>query len=121
MMTWLFELLGPYVLQATSLIFTFLETQLCISLFARNLKPRRFFFLRVVFFDALGIALFYGLAVYNTHADTLSARLLCYFTITVFCLLFTVGIFQGSIEDVLIVFCSGEAAHQIVGKLYPLL
>ena len=121
MMTWLFELLGPYVLQATSLIFTFLKTQLCISLFARNLKRRRFFLLRIVFFDALGVALFYGLAVYNTHAGTLAARLLCYFTITVFCLLHTVGIFQGSIEDVLIVFCSGEAAQQLTEKLYPLL
>lgn len=121
MTMWLFELLGPYVLQATSLIFTFLKTQLCISLFARNLKRRQFFLLRIVFFDALGIALFYGLAVYNTHADTLSARLLCYFTITVFCLLYTVGIFRGSIEDILIVFCSGEAAQQLTEKLYPLL
>lgn len=121
MMTWLFDLLGPYVLQASSLIFNFLETQLCISLFARNLKPRRFFFLRIVFYESLGLALFYGLAIYNTNAGTLAARLLCYFTITVFCLIYTVGIFHGSIEDILIVFCSGEAAHQIVGKLYPLI
>lgn len=116
----LFVLLGPYMWEGTGLIFTFLETQLCISLFARCLKPRRFFFLRILFFEALGLALFYGLAVYNTHAGTLGARVLCYFAITVYCLAYTVGIFQGSVEDTLIVFCSGEAAQQIVGKLYPL-
>lgn len=121
MTTWLFELLGPYVLQATSLIFTFLQTQLCISLFARHLKRRRFFLLRIVFFDALGVALFYGLAVYNTLASTLTARLFCYFAITIFCLVYSFCVFRGSIEDILIVFCSGEAAHQITGKLYPLL
>lgn len=120
-MTWLFDLLGPYVWQATSLIFTFLKTQLCISLFARNLKLRRFFFLRILFFEALGLALFYGLAVYNTHAGTLAARLLCYFAITAFCLAYTIGTFRGSIEDILIVFCSGEAAQQLVEKLYPLI
>ena len=120
MMNRLFALLGPYMWEGTGLIFTFLETQLCISLFSRCLKPRRFFFLRILFFEALGLALFYGLAVYNTHAGTLGARVLCYFAITVYCLAYTVGIFQGSIEDTLIVFCSGEAAHQIVGKLYPL-
>ena len=121
MMTWFFELLGPYVWQGTALILTFLKTQLCISLFARHLKPRRLFLLRILFFEALGLALFYGLAVYNTHAGTLAARLLCYFSITAFCLIYTVGTFCGSIEDILIVFCSGEAAHQLVEKLYPLI
>lgn len=121
MMNHLFSLLGPYVREGTGLIFTFFETQLCISLFARNLKRRRFFFLRILFFQLLGIALFYGLAIYNTHTATLGSRLLSYLAITAFCLVYTIGIFRGSIEDILIVFCSGEAAHQVVGKLYPLI
>ena len=121
MMNHLFSLLGPYVREGTGLIFTFFETQLCISLFARNLKRRRFFFLRILFFQLLGIALFYGLAIYNTHTATLGSRLLSYLAITAFCLVYTIGIFQGSLEDTLIVFCSGEVTHQLVGKLYPLI
>lgn len=115
------EILGPYSMEGFSLILTYLETQLCVSLFARNLKPRRFFLLRVLFFDVLGITLFYSLAVYNTHAGTLLARVLCYLAITAYCLLFTAGIFSGKVEDFFIVFCSGEAAHQLVGKFIPLL
>lgn len=121
MMNHLFSLLGPYVREGTGLIFTFFETQLCVCLFARKLERRRFFFLRILFFQVLGIALFYGLAIYNTHTATLGSRLLCYLAITAFCLVYTISIFRGSIEDILIVFCSGEAAHQITGKLYPLL
>lgn len=117
----LLGLLGPYAMQGFSLISTFLETQLCISLFARNLRLRRFFLLRILFFDILGITLFYTLAIYNTHAGTMTARVLCYLAITAFCLLYTVGIFSGKAEDFLIVFCSGEAAHQFVSKLYPLI
>lgn len=121
MMIKIFTLLGPYAMEASSLLLTFLETQLCISLFARNLKRRRFFLLRILFFEALGISLFYGLAIYNTHAGTLLSRLLCYLAITAYCLLYTIGIFHGSLEDTLIVFCSGEVTHQLVGKLYPLI
>lgn len=121
MMTLLRALPPAYTYQAISLIFTFLQTQLCISLFARHLKRRQFFFLRILFFQVLGIALFYGLAIYNTHTATLGSRLLSYLAITAFCLVYTIGIFRGSIEDILIVFCSGEAAHQVVGKLYPLI
>ena len=121
MMTLLRCLPSAYTYQAAGLIFTFLETQLCISLFARHLKRRQFFFLRVLFFGALGLPLFYGLAIYSTLSGTLTARLLCYFAITVFCLVYSICVFHGSIEDILIVFCSGEAAHQITGKLYPLL
>ena len=121
MMTLLRALPPAYTYQAISLIFTFLQTQLCISLFARHLKRRQFFFLRVLFFSALGLPLFYGLAIYSTLTGTLTARLFCYFAITVFCLVYSFCVFHGSIEDILIVFCSGEAAHQITGKLYPLL
>lgn len=121
MMTLLRYLPPAYTYQAISLIFTFLQTQLCISLFARHLKRRQFFFLRVLFFCALGLPLFYGLAIYSTLSGTLTARLFCYFAITVFCLVYSFCVFRGSIEDILIVFCSGEAAHQITGKLYPLL
>lgn len=78
MMNHLFSLLGPYVREGTGLIFTFFETQLCVCLFARKLERRRFFFLRILFFQVLGIALFYGLAIYNTHTATLGSRLLCY-------------------------------------------
>ena len=49
MMRKIFTLLGPYAMEASSLLLTFLETQLCISLFARNLKRRRFFLLRILF------------------------------------------------------------------------
>ena len=117
----IFSLLGPYAMEASSLLLTFLETQLCISLFARHLKRRQFFLLRILFFESLGIMLFYGLAIYNTHVGTLASRLLCYLAITAFCLLYTFGIFRGSPEDTLIVFCSGEVTHQLVGKLYPLI
>lgn len=120
-MSSIIEILGPYAMEGFSLTLTFLETQLCVSLFARNLRPRKFFFLRILFFEVLGITLFYGLAVYNTHAGTMTARVLCYLAITAYCLLYTGGIFAGKAEDFFIVFASGEAAHQFVGKLYPLL
>lgn len=120
-MSELLRLLGPYAMEGASLILTFLETQLCVSLFARNLKPRRFFWLRILFFEVLGIALFYGLAIFNTEVGTLGSRIICYLAITVFCFFYTIGTFSGSVEDIMIVFCSGEATHQMVGKLYPLL
>lgn len=115
------EILGPYTMESFSLILTFLETQLCVSLFAKNLQLRKFFVLRILFFEILGITLFYSLAVYNTHAGTMTARVLCYLAITAYCLLFTGGIFAGTAEDFFIVFASSEAAYQFVGKLYPLL
>lgn len=117
----IFTLLGPSVFDSFSLIMTFLETQLCIALFARHLGRRRHFFLRIGLMWVLGIVMSYGLGVIYFNYPAIWIRVLCYLAVTAYCLVFTYGCFQDNLEGVLLVVCAGTATYQVVNKLYPLI
>ena len=117
----LYSLMGPYTWEAFALGLTFLEAQICIMFFARVLKKGRLFPLRILVSLAVGFALALLLAVLKTTYDTLPVRVLCYLVINLTNLAFTMICFSDTVLNELLVFCSGSAAYQVTGKLYPLI
>ena len=121
MLDLLTRLLGRYTFESFSLVLTFVESQLCISLFASHLQKRVFFVLRLLLSELEGIVLCFLLAILNTEVNTLLVRVLCYLTITFFNIGFLAFCWQDSAEAVLLTFCAGMAAYQLTNKLYPLI
>ena len=120
MMDFIYNFLGPYTWEGFSLGLTFLETQICILFFGRILKRERGFSLRMGAGLILGFAFSCLLAVLKTTYDTLSVRVFCYISISLVNMAVTMLCYQDSIINELLVYCSGSAAFQIAGKLYPL-
>lgn len=121
MMDFIYNLFGPYTWECFALGLTFLETQLSIMFFARSLKKGAWFPLRILFSILLGFAFCLLLAVWKTVDNTLLVRIMCYFAITLFNLAITMVCYQDSMINELLVYCSGSAAYQVAGKLYPLI
>ncbi len=121
MSNWVYDILGAYTWQGYALILTFVESYVCIALFARRLDRRDFFALRVVLTLAEGVAVCFLLAIWYTEADSLSVRVICYLALSL--LNFTALRFcwKDSFEETMLAFCSGMAAYQFINKLYPLL
>lgn len=115
------ELFGPYVFEGMSLILTFLQSQICIFLFARKLERKDLFLFRAAFTLIAGICFCYTLAVLNTAFPLLAMRVLCYLLITLFNLGVTWLCYGDRAENILLAFCSGIAAYQLTNKLYPLI
>lgn len=120
-MSFLYSLFGPYTFQAFSLILTYLECQTCIFFFCRNLKHGKHFLLRLISSIVVSIACSAGLAVINTAVDTLAVRVICYLCLALLNLATTLFCFRDNTINELLGFCSGSAAHQVAGKLYPLI
>ena len=114
-------LLGAYAREGVSLILTFLESQLAISLFCNQLKKRYGFAIRIIMMLLFCIAASYFLAILNTERPSLSTRVLCYLLIDGLNLLFVFVCWEGRIEELLLAFSSGLAAYQVGNKFYPLL
>ena len=117
----LYSLMGPYTWEAFSLGLTFLEIQVCIFFFARVLKKGMLFPLRILLSLMIGLGLSLLLAVFKTTYDTLPVRVICYLAISLMNLAFTMICFSDTALNELLVFCSGSAAYQVTGKLYPLI
>ncbi len=112
---------SQFTFESISLIFTFLESQLAISLFCRRFPHRKPYVFRLVFAAAESIVLCYLLAIWNTLAGTLFVRVLCYLLICAINLGFLAFCWRGSAGETMIAFCSGLAAYQIGNKFFPLL
>ena len=121
MIDFIVGLLGKYTFEGFSLIRTFAATQLCVSLFAGRLRQRRYFFLRLAIAEVIGIAVCYFLAVLNTEVGTLAARVVCYLAIALMNFLFLFFSWDDSANELLLTYCSGLAAHQVIDKLYSLI
>ena len=121
MIDFLVGLLGNYTFESFSLILTFLEGQLCISMFCPRLRKRSFFALRIVIALLEGIILCYLLAIWNTEAGSLPVRVICYLVIILINLGFLAFCWDDSPEQLLMAFSSGTAAYQIGNKLFPLI
>lgn len=121
MMQFLYDFFGPYTWEAFALGLTFLETQISILFFARVLKKGALFPVRLSISFAAGIAVCCLLAIWKTNMDTLSVRVICYLLITFLNLVITLFCYRDSTANELLVFCSGSAAYQVAGKLYPLI
>ena len=120
-MDFIYNFLGPYTWEGFALGLTFLETQVCILFFGRVLKRDCWFSLRVGAGIILGFAFSCLLAVLKTTHDTLAVRVFCYLSISLVNMAVTMLCFQDSVINELLVYCSGSAAFQIAGKLYPLI
>lgn len=116
-----YNIMGPYTWEAFSLGLTFLEIQICIFFFARVLKKGRLFPLRILISLLAGLGLSLLLAVFKTTHDILSVRVFCYLAISLMNLAITMICFSDTVLNELLVFCSGSAAYQVTGKLYPLI
>ena len=121
MMDFFYNFLGPYTWEGFALGLTFLETQICILFFARVLKRDRWYPFRISISFLLGFAFSCLLAVWKTTCDTMTVRVLCYLTISLINMAVTTLCFRDSVINELLVYCSGSAAYQIAGKLYPLI
>lgn len=121
MMDYFYTVMGPYTWECFALSLTFLETQICIMFFARVLKKGEFFSLRLFLSFATGIVLCWILAIWKTYVDTLPVRVICYLIITFINLAVILISYRDTLANELLVFCSGSAAYQVAGKLYPLL
>ena len=113
--------LGPYTFQGINLINTFIQSFICIWLFAHRLGRKDFFSLRLAISLLEGSVLCYLLAIWYTEVDTLLVRVLCYSAITAFIFLTLLFCWKDNIDEKLLTFCSAVSAHWLVGKLYPLL
>ena len=120
-MNFIYSFLGPYTWEGFALGLTFLETQICIMFFARVLKKDRWFFARIVLSFVFGFGFSCLLAVLKTTIDTLPVRVFCYLAISLVNMVATMLCYQDSIINELLVYCSGSAAYQVAGKLYPLI
>ena len=115
------SILGKYVFDGFSLILTFLESQLSIALFCGQVRKRNAFFLRLAIVFLEGIILAYLLAIWNTEAQSLLVRVVCYLLIALYNFLFLLFCWEDTLEELLIAFSCGLAAYQIGNKVYPLL
>lgn len=120
-MNFIASLFGPYVYEAFSLSITFFNYQICIFLFARDLKKKNHFILRTLLSLVIGVFLCYLLAILNTTFDVLWVRVICYLAVTFINLGVIFFCYGASVESMLLAFCTGSAANQIAGKLYPLI
>ena len=77
------SILGKYAFDGFSLILTFLESQLSIALFCGQVRKRNAFFLRLAIVFLEGIILAYLLAIWNTEAQSLLVRVVCYLLIAI--------------------------------------
>lgn len=118
---YIYTVIGPYTWEAFALCLTFLETQICIMFFARVLKKGAWFPARLAVSLLIGTALCFLLAMWKTNANTLTVRVICYLLIAFFNLAVTLVCYRDSSVNELLVFCSGSAAFQVAGKLYPLI
>lgn len=121
MMQFLYNVMGPYTWEVFALGLTFLETQICIMFFARVLKKGAWFSARLAASLFAGMFLCYLLAVWKTTVNTMTVRVLCYLLISMINLGATLLCYRDSSANELLVFCSGSAAYQVAGKLYPLI
>lgn len=121
MMQLIYDVFAPYTWETFALGLTFIETQICIMFFARALKKGEFFPVRVTVSFTVGIVLCFLLAIWKTRVDSLTVRVLCYLLITLINLVITLICYRDAIANELLVFCSGSAAFQVAGKLYPLI
>ena len=115
------SLLGKYTFEGFGLILTFIECQLCVSLFAARLTRKRPFFLRIAIAFCECVIASYLLAILNTELPHLSTRIFCYLTISFMNILFLAFCWKDTAEELLITFSRGTAAYQIGNKLYPLI
>ncbi|MBP5253826.1 MAG: GHKL domain-containing protein [Lachnospiraceae bacterium] len=115
------RILGNYTRETFSLVLTFLESQLCISLFCYRLEKRRHFPLRALIGVLEGSVLCFLLAILYTEIPTLGVRVLCYLIIGLLNFLFISFCWKSTIEEWLMNVCCGQAAYQIGNKLYPLI
>lgn len=121
MLEFLQSLLGPYFAGAYSLVISFLETQLCICIFAAKQPKKPLFLLRLAGTALCGIFLFLGLSMLDTDIGQLWMRVVCNLVITLFCFLCTCGLYEGSLENISILFCSGIAAHEVTARISQLI
>ncbi|MBR2890646.1 MAG: GHKL domain-containing protein [Oscillospiraceae bacterium] len=121
MMDLIYSFLGPYTREAFSLGLTFINIQIPIFFFARVLKKGRLFPLRILLSMLAGLGITLLLAVFKTTYDTLPVRVICYLAICGLNLAVTMVCFSDTVMNELLVFCSGSAAYQVTGKLYPLI
>lgn len=117
----IYTVIGPYTWEAFALVLTFLETQICIMFFARALKKGNWFPVRLAVSLLVGSVLCFFLAMWKTNINTLTVRVICYLFIALFNLAVTLICYRDSSVNELLVFCSGSAAYQVAGKLYPLI
>ena len=75
-MNFIASLFGPYGYEAFSLSITFFNYQICILLFARDLKKKNHFILRTLLSLVIGVFLCYLLAILNTTFDVLWVRVI---------------------------------------------
>ena len=120
MMDFIYNVFGPYTFEAFSLILTYLETQVCIMFFCRQLKKGTHFVSRNVLTLLVGGACCYGLAVLYTLFHNLAVRVICYLSIALLNLATTLVCYRDNTINELLSYCSGSAAYKIAGKFYPL-
>ncbi|MBR1813503.1 MAG: GHKL domain-containing protein [Lachnospiraceae bacterium] len=120
-MALIIQFLGKYSFEGFGLILTFLECQLCISLFAARLARRDVFFLRIALAFLECVILTYLLAILNTELPGMGTRIFCYLAISLLNMLFLAFCWKDSTEELLITFSRGTAAYQVGNKLYPLI
>ena len=120
-MNFIVSIFGPYTFEVMSLSITFFNYQIFILIFARDLKKKDFFPLRTVLSIFLGIALCYLLAIINTTFPSIFVRVLCYLSISFMNLGTTFFCYNDSVDNLLLAFCTGNAANLIAGKLRSLL
>ena len=121
MISFLGRTLGIYSKEAIMLGLTFLESQMCISLFCYGLQKRRHFPLFIVLMMLESIGLIVLLAMWKTEFNTLTVRILCYLILSLINALFLFICWDDSKEEELMAFIAGTAAYQIGNKLFPLL
>lgn len=120
-MNFIYAIFGPYTWEAFSLGLTFLETQICIFFFGRILKNGKLFPVRIIGSLTICMVICILLAVFKTTYDNLAVRVFCYLTISLLNFAATIFCYGDTILNELLVFCSGTAAFQLTGKLYPLI
>jgi len=114
-------LLGQYAYQGFNLTFTFVQGYICLGLFARKLDKRDFYPLRLLLALIEGAAVCYLLAIWYTEVDTMFVRVVCYLCLTGLNLGFLFFCWRDDLEEMLLVFCSSQAAQWFTAKFYPLL
>ncbi len=121
MIEFISSILGIYTLQSYSFFFTFLNSQIAIMFFAKRLNKRNLFIFRIIFSILIGLGACLLLAFIHTTYNSLLVRVLCYLAVTILNLMFTFICFENRLANILLVYCSGAAANQVVGKFYPLI
>lgn len=121
MINFFISLLGQYALQGFNLIHTFVQSYICLGLFARKLGRREFYPLRMLLALIEGAAVCYLLAIWYTEVDTMLVRVVCYLCLTALALGVLFFCWRDDLEEMLLTFCSSQAAQWFVAKFYPLL